>query len=447
MWEAFLRFIEDRKLAREKVLLAVSGGIDSMVMLHLFIRSEIRIGVAHCNFGLRGGESDDDEAFVRMCCKRNRLPVYSRKLDAMKVSEKEGISIQMAARTLRYDYFEKLRKRYGYQKVATAHHLDDAAETMLLNLVRGAGVAGMHGIVPVRGALIRPMLFATRKDIRSFARREKIEWREDRSNRKTHYRRNLVRRKVMPVLAEINPSVLEAFRLHGEIAMDTGHLLAEYVELLRKKIVIRKGNELRIDTRKLRSHAGAPTLLFELIRSYGFNRSVCEDIYRSLDGPPGKIFLSGDYRILRDRTHLLLARRKVSGREEHVIGADQHHIDTSHGTFSIRKLALTSDMKKNIVTGRLGDPNVAWLDMARLKFPLHLRKWEKGDTFRPLGMRGKMKLSDFFINNKYSVTRKAATWLLVSGGSIAWVTGDRIDDRFKVTAATQNCLEVIFEAQ
>jgi len=447
MLEPFLRFMEARGLVPRggRVLLAVSGGIDSMVMLHLFRQTDIPFLVAHCNFRLRGRESDGDERFVKDYCKTWKIPFASRKFQTERHAKRNKVSVQMAARALRYAFFSELADREGCVRTATAHNLDDVAETMLLNLVRGTGTAGLHGIAPRNGTLIRPLLFATRDRIRSFARKDKLPWREDSSNASEKYVRNKLRKKVMPVLAEINPSVLDAFRRHGEAVSDAEAIYKEYVGLLTHKLLVPHAGGHRIDVAALKKHAGTATLLFEMLRGYGFNRTVAEEIARGLDGATGKVFLAPGYRLVKDRKHLLLHAMAPGDPVEHLINEGVHHFPWEGGMLHLRKLALTFDMQRKLLTGQLNDPRIAWLDAAKLEFPLHLRPWNKGDAFHPLGMKGKKKLSDFFTDRKYSLAKKKNTWLLLSGADIAWVVGDRIDDRFKVDASTSACLEIVFE--
>jgi tRNA(Ile)-lysidine synthase len=449
MLDEFRRFIDSKRLldAGQRVLLGVSGGIDSMVMLHLFHRLGTPVAVAHCHFGLRGKASDADQAFVKKQCGALGIPLYTKKFNTARAARQQGVSVQMAARALRLAYFDELMKRHRMSRVALAHHLDDSAETVLLNLVRGTGLAGLQGIVPRSGSVIRPLLFAARKEIAAYAKKEKIAWREDRSNRTDAYARNRIRRHVMPVLAGINPSVLEAFSRHSEAAADAEALYREYVAQLRDGLVREQGGEWRIDTETLASHAGAATLLFELLRGFGFNRTAAAGIYRAIGQPAGRVFLAPGYQLVTDRKALLLRRAAPAGAGEHVIRSDMHRFDWNNRSIGIRRLALTHDLKKSILEGRAGAAGIAWADAAKVEFPLVLRPWKAGDFFYPLGLKGRKKLSDFLTDRKYPLLRKRDTWLLLSGGRVVWVVGERLDDRFKIDERSKSCLELICEKQ
>jgi tRNA(Ile)-lysidine synthase len=291
------------------------------------------------------------------------------------------------------------------------------------------------------------MLFATRQQIAAFARKEKIGWREDRSNRTDAYARNRIRRHVMPVLAGINPSVLEAFRRHSEAAADAEALYREYVAQLRDRLVSAQEGGWRIDAVALAAHAGAATLLFELLRPYGFNRSVAAGIYRAIGQPAGRVFLAPGYRLVTDRQALLLQRAGEAAPAEHVIHSGMHSLSWNKCRIGIRRLALTHDLKQSILQGRVGDRAVAWADAAKVEFPLVLRRWKAGDSFYPLGLKGRKKLSDFLTDRKRSLPQKRDTWLLLSGGRVVWVVGERLDDRFKIDEGSKNCLELIHEKE
>jgi len=447
MLEEFKSFIKAHNLfsPESKILLAVSGGIDSMVMLRLFKDAKFKIGVAHCNFQLRGKDSDEDQIFVCNTCHNLRIPYYSKKLKTQKFAEKHRISIQMAARQLRYDFFNKMKQKHGYHFIATAHNKNDQAETILINLLRGTGIAGMHGIRPKRDFLIRPLLFAARSVIKKFAKENQMHWREDASNKSEIYIRNKIRSRIIPVLEEINPSVLDTLQQQSEIMNDYEYLLNEHLQSIRKKIVSRKGELVQLDISDLKNHKCTNTLLFEMLKEYGFNRSTMLDISHCLNGESGKIFMSPTHRLVRDRRYLLISSLTPNSGNEYPVYEDQHQFSWEAGTLFLRKLTMTSDLKQKIREGKYENKNIAWFDADALEYPIRIRHWQKGDEFRPLGMKGKKKLSDFFTDLKYSVIRKEKAWLLVSGGRIAWVIGERMDDRFRITQKTNTCIEIIFE--
>lgn len=447
MLDQFKSYIKNKNLfhADDKILLAVSGGIDSIVMMHLFYESGFNFGVVHCNFKLRSNESDEDEKFVRQLAKKFRVQCYTKKFRAAAYARKYNLSIQMAARKLRYHFFEETRKKHAYHFISTGHNANDSAETVVLNLIRGTGISGMHGILSKNGTIIRPLLFASRKEISSYAKKKKILWREDSSNISVDYLRNKLRHKVMPEFLEMNPSFLEAIQLHSRASRETELLFNEYIKILRKDLLFIKGGITHIDINALKSHEGMFTLLFELLKEFDFNRDVVQDIYKVLDSESGKIFLSPTHRLVKDRKYLMITSRSSLNNNDYILTPDDHYIKWEDGTLNIRKIALTNDMREKIITGGFQDKNLAFMDIEKIKYPLHMRKWKKGDVFHPLGMNGKMKLSDYFVNNKHSVIQKEKAWLLVSGNHIAWIIGQRTDSHFKVTRNSHTCIEFVFE--
>lgn len=447
MLESFKSFIKEKNLfaANDKILLAVSGGIDSMVMMHLFSSCDFIYGVAHCNFKLREKESDDDEKFVRQEAKFSGVKFYSKSFNTKKYSDKNNLSIQMAARKLRYDFFEEIRAKHQYDYIAVAHNAGDSAETVLLTLIRGTGIAGHHGILPKNNFIVRPLLFASREDILQFAKAQKIKWREDSSNRKNDYPRNSIRNQVMPVLKKINPSVNETLLRHAEDMHGVEQLYRQFISQLRQNAVEEKNDETIISIPFLQKQEGSLTLLHEILKEYGFNRDAVHKINGMLSGEAGKIFLSPTHRLVKDRKYLMVTKRSPVIANDYLIEAGNHFFQWEGGSLSFRKIMLTSDLKEKIIAGEMDDNNVAWMDAGKLIYPLQLRHWKKGDVFHPLGMRGNKKISDFFTDLKYSALQKEKAWLLCSANKIAWVAGERMDDKFKITASTGTSIEIVFE--
>lgn len=449
MIEKFNAYIKQHRLLHEgdKILLAVSGGVDSVVMAHLFHSAKIKFGIAHCNFQLRGKESGEDERFVKKLSAAYKADVYSKKFKTKKYAGEKGISVQMAARELRYEYFEETRSKYNYDYIAVAHHADDSAETVLLNLIRGTGIAGYHGILPKNKKVIRPLLFASRQEILNYAKKNKIKWREDASNQSDHYLRNKIRLKIIPLLKQINPSILQSFSNHISQMSEVETLYREYIHHLKKELLVKKGNEIHISIPEMVKHASVSTLLFELLSDFGFNSETAAEISESLDSQPGKIFFSSTHQLVKDRQQLLLSEKSLKDDNVYRIQPDAHVFEWKHSKLSIRKITLTSDLREKILSGEIKDKDIAYLDADLIKFPLTVRKWQKGDYFCPLGMKNKKLLSDYFIDNKFSVNKKENTWLLFSENCVCWVIGERTDDRYKIRNQSNACMQLMLEKE
>ena len=428
-----------------KILLAVSGGIDSVVMAYLFQEAKIKFGIVHCNFQLRGKESDADKKFVKKLAGFLNVPFHSKNFNTKEFANERGISIQMAARDLRYQFFDEICAENKYDAIALAHHAGDSAETVLLNLIRGTGIAGYHGIVSKNKKVIRPLLFASRADILKYAKRKKIVWREDSSNQSDQYLRNKIRLKIIPKLEKINPTILTSFQSHIAQMTEVESLYREYIQKLKEELLEKKGNDIFINIQSLKKHRRLPTLLFELLKDFGFNSDVVKDILENLNEQSGKRFLSDTHRIIKDREHLILTLKNHTDEDGFEITPDLHSVSWKHIRLCIRKITLTSDLKEKILSGDVNDKNIVYLDEGIVKYPLLIRKWTKGDFFYPLGMKGKKLLSDYFIDKKFPVSEKEKTWLLTSADDIVWIIGEQIDERYKITEKSGNCLQLIFE--
>ncbi len=454
MIDQFQAYINRYNLIAEgdKVILALSGGIDSMVLADLLLKTKVEFVAAHCNFHLRGEESDGDEKFVRDYAERNGIQCFVKHFDTEKYASGNGISIEMAARDLRYAWFEELRQHLGYDIIAVAHHADDQAETFFINLLRGAGLNGLKGMKPQNGVIIRPLLWASREQIRKYAVGNQILWREDHTNAESVYLRNKIRNQLLPTFDELQPEARQGLYKSLE------HLSAEnelYRALLKEKlaqIVEREGEIQRLPYSKIiKAEVPEPSvpelvegvegptssfqLLFEWLRQYGFNTDQCHFIYDAIGKGIGNQYCSPTHCVVIGRDELQLSEIKEKKDDEIQIGIGEEEIlSPFHLCFS--KLERTADFIIN------KSSDVAQLDYDKLSFPLTLRHWRHGDRFHPLGMKGSKLLSDFFVDQKFTEYQKQNVWLLVSaGGDILWVVGYRLDDRFKITDDTKTVFE------
>jgi tRNA(Ile)-lysidine synthase len=435
MLQKFKTYYQSNQLFEQSdnILLAVSGGKDSMAMLHLFRSNSLNFGVAHCNFNLRGAESDADTQLVKSVCEKHNIPCFVTHFNTSAYAEQNGISIQMAARDLRYNWFETLRVEKSYDYIATAHHKNDVAETMLINLAKGTGLAGLHGIREKSGKIIRPLLGFTREEIESFVQENNVEFRDDQSNFNNKYTRNGIRLDVIPLLEKINPNLIESLNQTANYINDVELILAEKIEEEFKQCTEQKTDKILFDIEKLQDLTALPTQLYYFLKNYGFNASDVQDIIDSLDEQSGKIFLSKTHQILKNREELILSAISIKSKEEIIINTIGEFNDYG---FSVEVYPNDSAFKIN------KSNQYAYLDANKIKFPLVLRNWQEGDAFQPLGMKGKKKLSDFFIDNKVDVVTKHKTRVLTQNNTIIWVVGYRIDDAFKITENTKNVMVI-----
>lgn len=430
----FQNYIKEHALFgdEEPVLLAVSGGRDSVLMAHLFKAAGFSFGIAHCNFGLRGDESDQDEAFCADLAQRLDVSFHSVRFDTAEFARELRISIQMAARELRYQWLEKIRQESGYLYIGVAHHQNDAIETMLLNLTRGTGISGLHGILPKKGKLIRPLLFLNREEIDDIFIKEKYSFREDSSNLSSKYARNKIRIEVIPVLKQLNPSLEHTFEENRKRFSDLEVILEQKVEEVRAQLFKKvNSGEIEINLADLHKLRPLDTLMYELFKPYGFSEPVLSDLQRSWNAEPGKVFQSVSHQLLLDRNKLILSRIIKTEEEEIQISQENGQYLWRGKTFSsVICPANASKLNKDI--------NLAQLDFDLLQFPLKLRSWKSGDYFQPLGLKGTKKLSDFFIEQKISLNHKKDIGVLENkNGDIIWIAGLRIDERYKISQLTK----------
>jgi len=440
MLEKLKQYVKEHKLFNpdEPILLATSGGVDSMVMAELFHQAGYNFAIAHCNFNLRGSESNQDEAFVASMAKTYKVRFFVKQFKTREYAGFNKVSVQMACRTLRYDWFEELLQTEGYKSIATAHHLDDQIETFFINILRGTGIGGLHGILPVRAKIIHPMMFAYRRQIEEFAMDEAVAFREDSSNRTSKYVRNKIRHDLIPLLGEINPEFRKTITDTIDRIRETELLLDKHLEALATDLIKDEEGVLKIEIKKLRTLEPVDLYLYELLQPYNFNRPVCIEIANSLDEIPGKQFFSGTHRLLKDREVLIITETDL---EDNVTVAETPIEEFATEVTKPIRLRLSSiSNSPDLKIPKSG--SIVMLDAAKIKYPLKLRKWMDGDSFIPYGMTNNKKLSDYFIDNKFSIVEKENAWLLISGNSIAWLVGNRIANPFRITNDTKNILKI-----
>jgi tRNA(Ile)-lysidine synthase len=434
----FIDFIEQNNLFSQdsKILAAVSGGMDSVIMVHLLKSAGFHFGIAHCNFQLRDDESTGDEQFCLQLAQQLDVKFHTIRFDTLKHMADNKVSIQMAARTLRYQWFEQVRQQADYSVIALAHHQNDAIETILLNLTRGTGIAGLHGILPKNGMLVRPMLFLSRDDIRNLINEFKISYREDSSNTSVKYARNKIRLEVIPKLKELNPGLEQTFESNLKHFRELELLLDQRVAELKEKLLIAHKNEIHILLDDIKTLQPQRLLLFNLLQEYGVNETIIDDLISSLDKHSGRFFEAGDFRLIVDREKLIITQKEIEAQQNVLINPLDR--EANYGRY---KLNILHDDSPLIVKN---NPMAISVDTDLLIYPLTLRRWQMGDHFSPLGMKGSKKVSDFFIDQKIPLHQKDEIPLVINGnGGIIWIGGYRLDDHYKVTNNTKKV--TIFE--
>lgn len=414
------------------MLVACSGGIDSIVLARILKELKFNISLAHCNFSLRGIESDEDEKFVISIADKLSIPIFNTKFDTKQFKEINKVSTQMAARELRYHWFDELCKKHSFDFIATGHHLDDEIETFLINLTRGTGIRGLIGIPETNHKVIRPLLMISRNDIYEYAIKNNITWREDQSNADTDYLRNKFRLNVIPSLKQTNTNFLKGFQKTTTHLKTSLSLVNDYTELIKKLVFIVKETSIEIDILKLKGLPNTNFLLYELLFPYGFTN--WGDIIDLLDAQTGKKIFSKKYRLLKNRNFLILDQKSQINIKSHFYINEGDKILKKPLFLSINKVEEILDYT----------PNNLYLDFDKLVFPLKLRPWEDGDYFFPFGMKGKKKLSKFFKDEKLSLISKEKIWVLLSENNIIWVVGMRSDARFKVDDETKHILKITY---
>lgn len=417
-----------------KVLVAVSGGADSVALASLFHLIQQPIIIAHCNFQLRGEESDKDEQFVRELATKLHTPIHVIAFNTTEVAQERGISIEMAARELRYNWFREIMELENAHYLATGHHKNDSVETFFLNLNRGTGIRGLMGISENNNNIIRPLLAFSRKEVENYLAEQNLSYRTDESNFENIYLRNKFRNQVIPTLEEINPD----FNHKVVQAMESLKMVYQSLQLrvqdIENQIVVNDGNRVLISQKLINNLPDKELMLYEILSKYGFNKAQSDEILSHNSTISGQQFFSPTHRLIKDRQNLILLQNTELDSQNHYIDFNQKEI--THPIHLTLKIIDTTNFKLNI------EKSVASLDANLIEFPLALRHWQQGDTFKPLGMKGFKKLSDYFIDEKFSQDQKEECWLLLSGDDIIWVVGHRIDDRFKITPKTTQVLIV-----
>lgn len=441
--EKFERYIREHALVErgDRILLTVSGGVDSMVMMALFVGAGYDVGVAHCNFQLRGEESYEDEVLVENEARRYGLPFYNKRFDTQGEMEATGESVQLAARRLRYAWFNELCEEHGYSAISIAHHADDSIETFFINLLRGTGLKGLTGIHRTNGKVIRPLLFTSRREILDYAHAHDIPFREDSSNRSTKYLRNKIRLGIVPMLRDINPKFTELMGENISRITEAQIFIDRCIEVIHERAVSVENGLIVIDPAKIDQQMPINFVIYELMSSgYGFKGTVVDELFEALQrGATGKRFYARDWVAYVDRGRIVISRIEEGDLCETELAANQHRLYCGNSVLIVRHTDID-----NIET--LVQPeNIALLDMDKLTFPLKARRWQEGDSFVPFGMSGSKKVSDYLIDAKVSMAEKQRQFVLLSGDEIVWLVGRRIDDRYKVDKTTENILKITRE--
>ncbi len=434
----FHNFIKKNNLFQKNdtILLTVSGGVDSVVMCELFYQSGFKFAIAHCNFRLRGKDSDEDEAFVKTLAGKYSVEFFTRSFNTQEYADENKLSIQMAARELRYTWFEEIRAKNHFNFIATAHHHDDNIETVLMHLIKGTGIRGLKGIPVKQDKIIRPLLFTDKKNIIHFAKKNNLQHREDDSNSSTKYERNKLRLDIIPMLEEINPSFTSSFGDSLVYFNDAVLLFDEALYRIKKRITWQKNGALYISIPKLIHHPAHSTILFELLQPYGFNGEQVKQIVEHFNAVPGALFFSPSHRLLKDRKELIITLAESSLYTEDFVLPETKKVQLADFTLNIEIIpAEKFHLKK--------DKNFTALDYDKLEFPLMVRRWKAGDYFYPFGMKKKKKkLSNFLVDQKISIIEKEKIMVLLSGEKICAVIGHRPDERFIVTGKTKKVWQI-----
>ena len=414
-----------------KLIIAVSGGVDSIVLFHLCLKLKLNFFVAHCNFKLREKESDLDEKFVRDLAIKHNIKFYTKSFNTKKLSNNDNKSIQMVARELRYSWFEELSKELNVKHILTAHHLDDSLETFLINLSRGSGIDGLLGIPKVNDTVFRPLLIFKKDEILSYAKENKITWREDSSNKKREYLRNQIRLEVIPKLKEINPNLLDNFSKSIDRLQQSKSIIKDKMDDFIKNVSFTRDEKIYFEINKIKKVSNIDAYLYELLKKYNFTQ--WDDIRDLLDSQSGKQIISKTHKLLKDREYLILVKNSEVENKSLLINKSSKEVAVSVVKI---KVSIAKKISKE-------DSDVIYLDSAKLDFPLRVRNVLSGDYFYPFGMNGKKKVSKYLKDKKISVFDKDKVLILeTSKNKIIWVVGMRLDDRFSVTDNTKEITKI-----
>lgn len=437
MVNRFIQYVKEYNLfeSNQTILLAVSGGIDSMILCDLFLKSNFKFAIAHCNFHLRGEESNRDERFVREYAQKNNIKIHVKEFDTYSYMKEKGKSMQVSAREMRYSWFNELLKEEGYSYIATGHHIDDSIETFFMNILRGTGIAGLHGILQKVNLVIHPLLFTGRAEIVNYQKENKLEFVEDSSNATTKYTRNKIRHELIPLVKEIAPNFDKIISKEIERFRETEVVFRSVINDAKTELLEIENQTIKISIEKLKSYVPQKIFMYEILSDFGFNEATINSIEDALLETSGKQFYSETHRLVKDRDYLLIVKNKPQNLNQYLIDESQ----TSVYSPIILHLEVLKDLQYVKI---LKNKEVAMLDYDKLSFPLILRKWKKGDSFFPYGLKGEKKISEFYKNLKYSILDKENQWLLCSENDIIWVVGQRIDDRYKITKSTKTIFKI-----
>jgi tRNA(Ile)-lysidine synthase len=437
--QQFLNHIREKQLflGTDNILLAVSGGVDSMVMLDLFLKGGFQVGVAHCNFTLRAGESDREQELVEKVCLQHHIRVHTVRFETEEYATQNGLSIQIAARDLRYNFFHTLLQTEGYNYIATAHHAGDNLETVLFNLVRGTGIDGLCGIPIKTGNIIRPLLFATRQDILSYAQEHGLSWMEDSSNHDDHYNRNHIRNNIIPLLKRINPNLEQGFADTVRRISGSRYFSAQQIADFKAASVKETAEEMRIDRGMILKNTYPDVLLWEILKGYDFHFDQVKQMVH--DHQTGKVFFSKSHQVVINRNEFIVHALQPNNIPTLTIQRTDTRVVLGNMVLMLEEKALAEHALIN-------DKHVAQMDLTVLSFPLIWRKWKEGDHLIPLGMQGRKKVSDYLIDKKISVFEKEQVTVLESDGEVVWIVGHRISERVKITSSTTKILVITYQA-
>jgi tRNA(Ile)-lysidine synthase len=439
LFEKFIAYIKKENLfqSTDKLLLAVSGGVDSVVLCALCKQAGYNFSIAHCNFKLRGEASDRDEQFVQGLAEKYGVSFYSTSFNTEVIAAETKKSIEETARNLRYQWFETLRSENNYNHIITAHHADDNIETVVMHFFRGTGIKGLRGILPKQNKIIRPLLFARRADLEAFVSTNQLAFVTDHTNAENDYTRNYFRNTLLPLVSQSFPEVKENILKNIQRFTETEILYRQSVDLHLKKLLEQKGNEVHIPVLKLLKTIPLATIVYEIIKAFGFTAHQTEEVVGLLKSETGKYVESASHRIIKNRNWLIIAPVVIMEAQHILIENTVKRIVFAGGEIAIEKIA-TDKVNLN------SSPSIAMLDAGEISFPLLLRKWKQGDYFYPLGMQKKKKVNRFLTDQKLSLTQKENTWVIEMNKKIIWLAGLRIDDRFKTTPQTRQVLKLEF---
>jgi tRNA(Ile)-lysidine synthase len=419
-------------------LLAVSSGIDSMVMAHLFLKKKIKFSIAHCNFQLRAKEADEEAIFVKDWCEKNNIPCFIKHFDTKLFAIENKLSIQEAARNLRYDFFYALKKEHSFDWIATAHHQDDNIETTLFNFLRGTGIKGLLGIPAVNGSVIRPIIKVSRNQIEDYAKQHLIAFKTDSSNFKTDYTRNAIRRNIIPSLQEIFPEVKNNVANNIERFNEIAQIFNQAIASKKKKLIAQRGQDFYISIRKLKQLQPLQTILYECLKTFHFSFAQTKEVVKLLDSETGTLVENKTYRIIKHHHFLIVTEVKSIHTDLILICEDEMELMT-------KSFSLTFEKMTKKPAQYSGDKNDTYIDLKNIEFPLVLRVWRQGDYVYPLGMNKQKKVARILIDAKLSVIEKENVWVLESNKKIVWIVGMKLDNRFKLQENSTSIFHIKFK--